>query len=365
MSGDAELVTFLQRAAGYSLTGSTREQCLFVLYGTGANGKSSLLDTLRLLLGDYAQQTESKTFTEKKQDSISNDIARLKGARLVAASETESGGRLAESLVKQMTGGEPLTARFLHQEFFEFRPEFKVWLGTNHKPVIKGSDNAIWRRIRLIPFDVTIPPAERDKDLLFKLREELPGILAWAVRGCADWLRNGLSEPESVMSATSAYRDEMDVLGPFFSECCHFTHIAKTSASELYRAYGGWVERFGEKPMSQRSFGMSLSERGLSRSKNSAGLVFWSGIGLGKEDYGGTEEESTKIHFARIPGDPRPPISGETPPEGQNPPFLRTSSGEGFSDPCPRCHGLEFRASKTGRPICVGCWGPESVQVPS
>jgi len=348
MAGRADLIGFLQRAAGYSLTGSTREQCLFVLHGLGANGKSTFLDTLRLLLGDYAEQTDPKTFQEKKGDSISNDIARLKGARLVAASETESGGRLAESLVKQMTGGEPLTARFLHKEFFTFRPEFKVFLATNHKPVIRGTDNAIWRRIRLVPFDVTIPPAERDKDLLEKLRAELPGILAWAVRGCAAWLSGGLAEPESVTGATSDYRDEMDVLGPFFNEECHFDRRAETSAAELYAAYARWCDRSHEEPMRQRSFGMSLTERGLTRHKDGRGLYRWRGVGLGKQPvHVGTDDTDQSD---RVLG-----FSSRFFSRADN--LVSRSESSVSSVLCPDCGGAEFRASGSGKALCVKCWG--------
>lgn len=187
MNDNAELISFLQRAVGYSLTGSTREQCLFMLYGCGANGKTTFLEAISDVLAGYAQRTPTDTLLAKDTSGISNDIARLKGARFVVASEVEEGKRMAESLVKQMTGGEKMTARFMRAEYFEFMPHFKLWVGTNHKPVIRGTDQAIWRRIKLIPFNVTIPPEERDKNLLNKLRREMPGILNWAVMGCMDW----------------------------------------------------------------------------------------------------------------------------------------------------------------------------------
>src|SRR5262249_54371075 len=154
-----------------------------------------------------------------------NDVARLKGARFVSAIEAEDGRRLAEALIKQMTGGDTMTARFLYGEFFEFLPEFKIFLAVNHKPLIRNTDHAIWRRIRLVPFTVTIPEAERDKDLPAKLRRELSGILAWAVQGCLDWQRAGLGMPEAVKAATAEYRAEMDVLDQFLAERCEIGSI--------------------------------------------------------------------------------------------------------------------------------------------
>ena len=165
MDENPKLISFLQRAIGYSLTGDTSEQCLFILHGSGANGKSTFLQTIASALGDYAMSTPTETLLVKHKGAISNDVARLKGARYVTASEAEAEQRLAESLIKQMTGGDVISARFLHQEFFDFAPTHKIFFGTNHKPVIRGTDPAIWRRIRLVPFDVTIPEAERDKNL--------------------------------------------------------------------------------------------------------------------------------------------------------------------------------------------------------
>ncbi|MBN1975953.1 MAG: DNA primase [Anaerolineae bacterium] len=279
LAGNQELIDFLCRAVGYSLTGSTREQCLFILYGTGANGKSTFTEAVRGLLGDYAQQTPVDTLMIKRGQTIPNDIARLKGARLVTASEAEEGQRLAESLVKQMTGGDPLAARFLHAEWFEFVPEFKAWLATNHKPAIYGTDNAIWRRIRLIPFTVTIPPEDQDRDLGRKLRAELPGILAWAVRGCLEWQRVGLGAPEEVREATKEYRAEMDRLGGFLDDCCVIDDKAQAGASELYLAYSEWCEGNGERAVSGTRFGRQLAERGFDKERTNRGNVYY-GVGL-------------------------------------------------------------------------------------
>jgi len=202
---------FMQRAVGYALTGDVGEQCLFVMWGTGANGKSTFVETLHALLGDYAQKAEMRTLLHRDTDTVRNDLARLRGARLVSAVEIGRGKRLNEELVKELTGGDTITARFLVREYFEFRPEFKLFLAVNHKPQIHGTDEAIWRRVKLVPFNVYIPPEERDKALGGKLRAELPGILNWALEGCLEWQRGGLREPEEVIAATADYRREQDL----------------------------------------------------------------------------------------------------------------------------------------------------------
>ena len=280
MDDRADLVNFLQLAAGYSLTASTREQCMYFLYGVGANGKSTFLNTLAAMLGDFAGQTPTNTLMAKKNEGIPNDIARLKGLRFVQAAEAEMGKALAESLVKQMTGGDPLVGRFLHGEFFEFAPQFKLFLATNHKPVIRGTDNGIWRRIRLIPFEVTIPEAERDRDLPEKLKDELPGILRWAVEGCLAWQRDGMLVPEAVTAATDEYRSEMDFLAAFIDEECRLGSDLRIGASELYRLYIGWCEGLKERPLRPNMFGMRIKERGLeSRRSGANGSTEWHGIG--------------------------------------------------------------------------------------
>ena len=235
MKGRAELIRFLQRGIGYSLTGMTNEQVLFLFYGTGANGKSTFIETVRHLLGDYAQQADFSTFLERKGDSPRNDLASLKGARFVAAVEAAEGRQIAESVIKQATGGDTIRARFLFKEFFEYKPQFKLFLVANHKPKVTGTDEAIWRRIRLAPFEVTIPAGERDKELPDKLRRELPGIMAWAVRGCLDWQANGLGEPVEVSTATAAYRQEMDMLAEFLNDKCIQGQTASTSAGLFTR----------------------------------------------------------------------------------------------------------------------------------
>jgi putative DNA primase/helicase len=279
MAEKPELIKFLQRSIGYALTGSTREQVLFFLYGTGANGKSTFIETCRNLLGDYAQQSEFDTFVTKKNDGPRNDIARLKGARLVAAVEAAQGRQLDENVIKQVTGGDTVTARFLYHEHFEFVPQFKLFLVANHKPVIVGTDEAIWRRIRLIPFTVTIPKEERDKHLLEKLQRELPGILAWAVRGCLKWQEDGLGEPEAVSIATADYRREMDVMADFIEEQCVLGERETADAGMLYGKFHDWAKNNGEEELTQKKFGTQLRERGFEAAKK-RGHRCWVGLRL-------------------------------------------------------------------------------------
>lgn len=282
MDSKTEVITFLQKAIGYSLTGDTSEQCMFILHGSGANGKSTFLETIAAMLGEggYAKQAPAKSFMVKSSDSVPNDIAMLKGARFVTASEAEEGQRFSEALIKQMTGGERLTARFMRADFFTFQPEFKLFLGTNHRPVIKGTDHGIWRRIRLIPFTVKIPPEQQDKELPLKLKAELPGILAWAVRGCLTWQQEGLGMPEEVKAAIQGYKTEMDTIEGFINECCIVTDHAQIQAGKLYESYKKWCNENGEEPQTQRRFGSVLSERGFISKRGTAGRHTWKGIGL-------------------------------------------------------------------------------------
>ena len=203
---DPDMRAFLRRWCGYCLTGDTSEQCFTIFYGTGKNGKTTLVDTLMHILGTWARQADFQTFSVKDRDSISNDLARLAGCRLVSASEGSDGVRLDEATIKKLTGGDRITARFLHAEFFEYTPSFKLILSSNHKPSIRGTDEGIWRRIRLVPFAVTIPEDEKDPHLKKKLFAEAPGILNWALEGCREWQRNGLGMPAAIQNATGEYR---------------------------------------------------------------------------------------------------------------------------------------------------------------
>ena len=274
------LIDFQQRFVGYALTGETREQCFCILHGTGANGKSTYLETLRALLGDYALATPSASLLAKdRTDAIPNDIARLRGARLVTAVEMGEGKKLNEELVKRLTGQDAITARFLRAEFFDFTPEFKLLVACNHLPTIGEHDYALWRRIHCIPFAVTIPEAEQDQGLAPKLREELPGILAWAVRGCLTWQQTGLEPPDVVRRATAAYRSDMDALGRFLEECCVRIDQASIKVGDLYAAYKDWCSASGETVvMTLTAMGKRLVERGFQ--KRTTNYVWCLGLGL-------------------------------------------------------------------------------------
>lgn len=272
------LIGFLQRAIGYSLAGDTSEQGLFIFWGSGANGKSTLVNTLLTLLGPYAMKATAELLMVSKSDRHPTERADLFGKRFVAAIETAEGGRLNEVFVKEATGGDPIRARRMREDFWQFDPTHKIFLATNHKPVIRGTDYAIWRRIKLVPFTVAIPDAEQDKQLPAKLHAELPGILAWAVQGCLVWQRDGLGTPDAVTEATAGYRQEMDVLGAFLAECCVIGDYAQVKASDLYAAYTAWCTTNGEHALVQRNFGIQLSERGLERYTNNGS--WWRGVGL-------------------------------------------------------------------------------------
>ena len=280
MNGNRRLIAFLQRSVGYSLTGDVSEQCWWLLYGTGANGKSTFLEVIRAMIGDYSCVSDFSTFMLKSQGGVRNDIARLRGSRLVTAAEAEGESRLAEVLIKQLTGGDSITARFLYGEYFEFKPQFKLFLAANHKPRITGTDHAIWRRIRLVPFSITIPDEDQDKQLPDKLQEELPGILAWAIKGCLEWQQKGLKPPAEVQEATNEYRSEQDVLAEFLGECCTFGHTEEAEHAKLYRAYEEWAENHGERRESKAMFGRMLEEKGITKRRGPRGKTVRLGIGL-------------------------------------------------------------------------------------
>jgi putative DNA primase/helicase len=260
--GDETVIDYMQRAIGYSLTGDTSEQCLHLCHGTGSNGKSTLLDVLGLLAGDFGAQADFQTFLERRSEGPRNDVARLAGARLVRSSEVGDNKRLNEGLIKSLTGGDIITARFLYSEDFEFAPQFKLWLAANHKPTIRGTDFAIWRRVRLIPFDVTITAEQADRDLPKKLRAELPGILSWAVEGCQMWLMDGLRPPERVLAATADYKSESDTIAAFIEDCCEVDGAYTEPGGKLYQAYTRWAKDNGEYVITNTKFGRDLTDRG-------------------------------------------------------------------------------------------------------
>jgi len=280
--GDTHLIELLCRWFGYCLTGDVSEQILPLFYGQGANGKSTLLNVFMEILGNgYAIQAAPELLLASGKDRHPTELADLHGKRLVASVEVDDGRRLAEGLVKQLTGGDMIKARFMHRDFFQFQPTHKLVLLTNHKPVVKGTDYAIWRRIRLVPFEVTIPESERDKTLPQKLRAEAPGILAWAVRGCLAWQERGLDFPESIRNATDSYRSESDTLAAFFSERCFTGETATAKAGDVYQAYRSWCEENGEHPLSGRAFGTRLSDRGVDKYRRNSGYHY---LGLGLLD---------------------------------------------------------------------------------
>jgi putative DNA primase/helicase len=279
--GDGDLIAFLKRAVGYSLTGDVGEQVLFVLWGSGANGKSTFLVTLLSLLGEYGKPGVSDLLLARKYEQHPTELADLFGARFVAFQEATEGQRFEESKVKALTGGDRIKARRMREDFWHYSPTHKLWLGTNHRPVIRGTDLAIWRRILLIPFDVTIPPTERDKQLPQKLKGECPGILRWAVEGCLEWQRDGLAPPKRVQAAIEEYRESEDQLGAFIADCCVLSSYAWAKSADLYAAFNVWAETNGEPAMSAKAFGQRLSERGFQRipighNKDRG----WKGIGL-------------------------------------------------------------------------------------
>jgi putative DNA primase/helicase len=280
MDRNQDLITYRQRVAGYSLTGDVSEQCLWFFWGGGANGKSTDLGTMLAMLGDYACQAVSDLLIAKRNESHPTERADLFGRRFVATIETEEGKRIAEALMKQLTGGDPVKARKMRKDFFEFLPTHKIFLAANHKPNVQGTDHGVWRRIKLVPFTVTITDEEKDKALPEKLKAELPGILAWAVRGCLDWQRHGLGEPEEVRQATDAYKAEQDTLQDFITQCCFVNPEVKAPFAELYDAYCRFS---GDRLLSPKTFGMRLDEKGYKTVRGHGGARLRKGLGLPSE----------------------------------------------------------------------------------
>jgi putative DNA primase/helicase len=279
MDYKADVITFVQTVAGWALTGDTSEQTMFILFGSGANGKSTFLNTIMYLLGDYAIATPTETFMRKNGDQNTNDIARLRGTRFVTTTEAEQGRRLSEPLIKKITGNDAMTARFLYGEYFNFMPTFKIFMATNHMPVIKGTDYGIWRRIKLIPFTTRIPEEKQDKHLELKLREEASGILNWLLEGTARWKLERLKAPPAILNATDEYRGEMDVIGNFLKERCVQNPGVSIRIRELFKAYQDWCEENNEHAVSERFLGMRLKEMGFERSRT-ADARYWCGLAL-------------------------------------------------------------------------------------
>ena len=262
-AGDSDLMDFLQRVAGYILTGLTVEHALFFAYGTGANGKSTFTDTLLSILKDYAQTAPMEVFTASSVDRHPTELAMLHGARLVTSQETDQGRRWAESRIKSLTGGDPITARFMRQDYFTFTPRFKLLIAGNHKPGLRGVDEAMRRRFHLIPFAVTIPEDERDQKLADKLKEEWPGILSWAIEGCRHWQRLGLQAPSVVRDATAQYLEGEDSVSAWLDACCRLDPQSWESSTDLFESWRHWCNQTNEYVGSQRRFIRALETHGF------------------------------------------------------------------------------------------------------
>jgi putative DNA primase/helicase len=265
-AGDQSLIGYMQRATGYALTGLTREHCLFILYGTGRNGKGTFRDVIRGLMGEYAHEADFSTFEPSKNEAAGQpreDLVALLGKRFVAASEQNKEKRIDEALIKRLTGGDPIRARRLNENGFEFVPVAKYFLLVNDKPVIRGMDEGVWSRLRLIPFLVTIPEAERDANLGEKLRDELPGILNWAIEGCMQWHRHGMETPKAVTDATQEYREEMDVVGAFIQARCVVQAGASVPTKDLYEAFAAWCKETGTYAKTPNAFGREITKKGF------------------------------------------------------------------------------------------------------
>lgn len=269
----------MQRVCGYALTGVTREHALFFLYGTGANGKSVFLNTISSIMGNYARTAPIEVFVVSTNEHHPTDLAGLQGARLVTAVETEDGRCWAESKIKTLTGADRIAARFMRQDFFEYLPQFKLIVAGNHKPGLRTVDEAMRRRLNLLPFAVTLPASERDRELAEKLRKEWGGILHWMIQGCLAWQPEGLNAPKAVSEATATYLATQDVLSRWLDDTCDLTSAQWTSATALFRSWGEWCTENHEDPGSQKRFSESLESRGFEpkRTKKARGFI---GIGL-------------------------------------------------------------------------------------
>lgn len=280
--GDRALMKYIKKCAGYSLTGSTQEQVFFFCYGkSGSNGKSTLVNLMRDMLGDYSRHTPTETLLTKQYDNnIPADLARLAGVRMVSAIEANFDRHLDEAKLKSMTGGEPITARFMRQDFFEFTPAFKLWLVANDMPRVRGTDTAFWRRVRVVPFEIQIPDSEKDPELPEKLRQELPGILAWAVRGCKQWRAEGLIEPVAVRQASRRWLEAADHLKRFVADCIIVDPGNRLASSSLLNRYTNWCSKNGEQPLTIQKLNASLRDAHNFTHKQSKRGSEWVGLKL-------------------------------------------------------------------------------------
>lgn len=336
MGDDPELVAYLQMLIGYVLSGARGEHLLPIFWGSGANGKSTLLGAIQRVLGDYATSAAPGLLIQRGGTEHPTGLADLQGRRLVVVSETGEVGRLNEEQAKLLTGGDTITARRMRENFYTFEPSHQLLLQTNHRPRVTGTDEGVWRRLRLIPFSVTVPAHKRDPRLPDKLRAELPGILAWAWQGWLRYQRDGFNDPKAVRVATSDYREASDAVGAFLSECCVIHDHLTAPAGDLYRAYTQWCEDGGERPRPQREFGLRLSERGFERARAN-GTHRWRGVGL-------ADSESS------APSAPSAPDSGmsskESPTRSAYTDIWGTSGTSG-TDPC---SAADYRRASRGGP---------------
>jgi P4 family phage/plasmid primase-like protien len=276
--GRESLVGFLRRYAGSSASGLTKDRAFVILHGVGKNGKTTLLELLRGVMGDYARDTPIESIMQSKYEGVGNDVAALRGARFVTASESDKGKKLAVAKIKKLVGSDTVKARFLFQEFFEFKPELKLWIATNHKPVIEETTEAIWDRVHLLPFDVRFEGDDEDDKLLDKLQAESAGVLAWIVQGCLEWQRDGLNPPEEVQTATDEYRSEMDPVRRFLDEQCDIVEGVSVRYSELWERWVEWANAEEENPGTQTAMGRRLREGGFKKEK--IGVIYYLGLAL-------------------------------------------------------------------------------------
>lgn len=275
--GDVEFQRYLQRVAGYCLTGETREHAVFFVYGPGGNGKSVFSNTLAYVLGDYARSAPMSTFVASSNEKHPTDLAMLAGARLVTAGETEHGQRWAEAKLKQLTGGDTIAARFSRQDFFEYRPQFKLLATGNTQPELRSVDAAMRRRLQLIPFTLPVPPERMDSQLEDKLRAEADGILAWAIEGCLEWQRIGLAPPEVVRTASANYFEEQDSLQEWLGECCDVGAAYRELPGLLFESWQKWAEKAGEFVGTKKALGQKLEQAGFAKARAN-GIAWRSGL---------------------------------------------------------------------------------------
>lgn len=284
--GDWDLRAYLQRLMGYSLTGLTVEQMLAFLHGTGANGKGVFLNTTTAILGDYATTAPAETFEAAAFDRHPTELALLRGARLVTAQETEEGRKWAEARIKALTGGDPITARFMRGDFFTFRPSFTLLIAGNHKPGLNSVDEAMRRRLHLVPFTVTIPPEERDPKLGETLKAEGPAILRWMIEGCLAWQKEGLRPPSAVLAATAEYLDGCDLFAEWLSEGTEpASDWERENSCDLFASWKGFAERAGEKAGTMTGFADRMKARGFEKKRATGGNRGFQGIRLKRPDY--------------------------------------------------------------------------------